>query len=84
MKKKSRRSPPRRTYQQFLQSAYWKDVRLQVLKRDGYRCQECGRRQRLQVHHLTYRHHGKEGRYLQDLVTLCKNCHRSHHVKKTG
>jgi 5-methylcytosine-specific restriction endonuclease McrA len=54
-------------------------VRAKVKKRDGYRCVKCGTRKRLEVHHLSYAHQGDELNHLEDLVTLCRSCHRKEH-----
>jgi hypothetical protein len=53
----------------------WLELRAQILKRDGYRCTECGTKQdTLEVHHKTARNHG--GSHTPDnLQTLCQMCH---------
>jgi hypothetical protein len=66
-------------YDEFLRSGYWADVRAKVLERDGHRCQGCGATKGLQVHHHTYAHHGDEARHLEDLVSVCRACHRRQH-----
>ncbi len=66
-------------YHKFLQSSYWQDVRFKVLDRDNNTCQYCGATTSLQVHHLTYEHHGEEMEYLEDLIALCKDCHKKEH-----
>ena len=51
----------------------------EALERDGWRCQVCGTKQNLQVHHLKFRSQcgGDEE---QNLITLCATCHaRIHH-----
>lgn len=69
-------------YKDFLKSAYWKGVRLIVLKRDKNTCTSCGNKKMLQVHHLTYVNHFKEHLNLQDLITLCVDCHKKvHNIK---
>lgn len=55
-------------------------LRYSVLKRDGWRCQSCGSRVGLEVHHITPRSqlgHDAE----ENLVTLCWHCHRQIHSK---
>lgn len=79
---KKRRTRKRNAYAVFLRSAYWKDVRKKVLQRDNYTCTTCGRHKRLQVHHLTYEHHEYEHLHLEDLTTLCNNCHQLVHKIK--
>ncbi len=72
-KKKQRRT----SYENYLRSTHWKDVRRQVLMRDKHRCVDCGSRGLLQVHHLTYDRLGNER--MTDLTTLCRSCHRRLH-----
>ena len=69
------------SYPIFLQSAYWKEIRAIILKRDNYTC-VCGNKQNLQVHHKTYKHHFQEHKFLKDLITLCKVCHEKEHLDK--
>lgn len=61
----------------YLRSANWAATRKAALKRDGYRCQDCGARRALQVHHRSYARLGKE--QAGDLVTLCRYCHERRH-----
>jgi len=70
---------PKSSYQIFLKSKYWAYVRRKVLIRDKKTCVSCGRKSPLQVHHLTYKHHGMEHRFLKDLITVCKACHDAIH-----
>jgi len=67
-----------KSYSSFLKSAYWSKVRLTVLKRDNYTC-ICGEKKYLQVHHKTYKNHFNEHKHLEDLITLCRNCHKKEH-----
>ena len=53
----------------------WKQKRMLRLKRDAYRCSNCGGTHGLEVHHKGYK--GLNGGDdLDDLVTLCGRCHR--------
>jgi 5-methylcytosine-specific restriction endonuclease McrA len=53
-------------------------LRREILKRDFWRCQFCGKAADLQVHHIESR--GLLGSDLeQNLVTLCSRCHESLH-----
>ena len=52
----------------------WKKTRSEVLKRDHYTCQNCGNKERLEVHHITPYRISKDNS-LNNLVTLCKSCH---------
>ncbi|MHB8412151.1 MAG: HNH endonuclease [Candidatus Acidiferrales bacterium] len=56
------------------------ELRKQVLERDGWRCQNCGSSENLQVHHIQSR--GRLGDdALENLITLCACCHRDVHLK---
>lgn len=58
------------------------EVRVRVLLRDSYTCQDCGQQGlpghaagRIQVHHIIpYRLCGSHAS--ENLITLCKKCHR--------
>src|SRR5438128_11545904 len=56
-------------------AAEWKAIRVQVLARAGWRCQACGVRRRLDVHHVVKRSHGGSDFDLDQLVALCRWCH---------
>ena len=66
----------------YLKSAEWKEIRQLVLKRDGFKCIECGSKIKLHVHHETYEHYKNEINYLEDLNTICEKCHSKIHNKK--
>jgi 5-methylcytosine-specific restriction endonuclease McrA len=60
----------------------YEDVRQQVLRRDGWRCQSCGTMSNLEVHHKQLRSHS--GSDIEDnLITLCDYCHKSVHCSKS-
>jgi 5-methylcytosine-specific restriction endonuclease McrA len=49
-----------------------------VLERDGWRCQDCGRRDRLQIHHILHR--SQSGMDCEEnLIVFCSDCHRHVH-----
>ena len=60
----------------------WEDIRRRVLNRDGDSCQVCGAtgsQQPLHVHHIQpFRSFASRetANQLQNLITLCPNCHR--------
>lgn len=66
-------------YQVYLQSDHWKKLRSKKIERDGYRCQECGSQNKLEVHHLQYKNIYDVA--LDDLRVLCHLCHMLHHSK---
>jgi 5-methylcytosine-specific restriction endonuclease McrA len=54
---------------------------MQVLRRDGWRCQRCGVLKGLQVHHITPRSRlGDDSE--TNLITLCVDCHQEIHMMK--
>jgi 5-methylcytosine-specific restriction endonuclease McrA len=54
----------------------WAALRLEALRRDGFRCVECGGRSRLQVDHVQpVRTHPELAWSLGNLQTLCGRCH---------
>ena len=57
----------------------YKQLCQQVLRRDRWRCQQCGSRTNLQVHHIRLRsHEGDDAE--KNLITLCSQCHRVVHT----
>jgi len=65
-------------YQSFLGSDHWRELReAKILDSDG-KCEKCGRRSQLHVHHKTYERRGRER--LDDLQVLCENCHYGVHT----
>ncbi|MCU1285406.1 MAG: endonuclease [Acidobacteriales bacterium] len=56
-------------------------LRLKILDRDNWRCQFCGARSNLQIHHVLFRSHG--GPDSEDnLITACATCHHQVHLGK--
>jgi 5-methylcytosine-specific restriction endonuclease McrA len=72
------------TYQQYMASQEWREIRRYVLKRDHYRCRECHGKARkddpLTVHH---KHGWVDGRIdnLKDLETVHRSCHDNIHYR---
>ncbi len=59
----------------------YETVRLEVLRRDGWRCQLCGAMANLEVHHQQFRSqagHDSE----ENLITLCVSCHAEMHSQR--
>jgi 5-methylcytosine-specific restriction endonuclease McrA len=56
----------------------YENLRQEVLRRDGWRCQACGAMSNLQVHHQDFRSHsGPDSE--ENLITLCNACHSGVH-----
>lgn len=57
-------------------SQRWKAVRLEVLRRDGWKCVKCGANGRLEVDHIKpVRTNPELGFEKSNLQTLCGPCH---------
>ena len=57
-----------------LDAASYELLRQEILRRDGWRCQFCGARSNLQVHHQQFRSHAGAD-VESNLITLCADCH---------
>ena len=61
----------------------YENLRQQVLRRDGWRCQSCGAMTNLEVHHQEFRSQsGADSE--QNLITLCSACHTAIHRPHTN
>lgn len=70
------------TYDEFLQTLYWKAIAAFKRKQMGYKCEICGSSKKLNVHHRTYLIHGIEhysGIIEKDMMLVCEQCHRKIH-----
>jgi hypothetical protein len=59
-------------------SAHWKARRQQRLTVDGFKCCDCKATENLEVHHWRYDLFEER---LQDLMTLCHDCHQRLHAR---
>ena len=64
-------------YHRYLASDHWKAKADEAKGRAGNKCERCGSRKWLEVHHKTYKKVYRERP--QDLEVLCSRCHRNHH-----
>lgn len=53
----------------------WDKLRLQILDRDSWRCQSCGKAGRLEVDHIIPLEHGGAAWSPDNLQALCVRCH---------
>jgi len=77
------RAPLLKTNRARLGRENYTKLRLEILQRDGWRCQLCGSMQDLHVHHITYRSHSGTDADL-NLITLCAVCHGQVHTKRAS
>ena len=75
-------SPIRPKFQRLrLDPMSYDTLRLQVLRRDGWRCQLCGVMANLEVHHQKYRSRAGDDSE-ENLITLCVSCHVEVHSQR--
>lgn len=60
-------------YLNYLKSDIWRKRRFAKLEQADNKCQYCGEKDSLQVHHLSYEHLGDEA--TNELLVLCTSCH---------
>lgn len=69
------------TYEDLLNSPQWKVRRREIIKRDGFKCQHCGTKFKLQIHHKYYENGNAPWEYPNGaLITLCECCHWKFHA----
>ena len=71
---------PREDYLEYIKGDKFKELKIERLKLDEYRCQMCSTNVDISTshcHHITYIRLGKES--LSDVSTLCKECHKKLH-----
>ncbi|MCV3216612.1 replicative DNA helicase [Plectonema radiosum NIES-515] len=66
-------------YHEYINSQEWQEVRKLALQRSGDKCQICGSKNSLDVHHNSYDNLGNERENLEDLVVLCSEHHQLYH-----
>ncbi|NEU73911.1 HNH endonuclease [Hassallia byssoidea VB512170] len=66
-------------YHEYINSQEWQEVRKLALQRSGSKCQICGSKNSLDVHHNSYDNLGNERENLEDLVVLCSEHHQLYH-----
>jgi 5-methylcytosine-specific restriction endonuclease McrA len=71
--------PPKRAPLR-LEPDQYDDLRNQVLRRDGWRCQSCGTMSNLEVHHQRFRSRSGDD-CEENLITLCTACHTGLHQR---
>lgn len=69
-------------YTEYLKSEAWNERRQARLQKAKYRCERCGERDKLDVHHRTYEHLFNEP--LNDLIALCQSCHWAADEERRG
>jgi hypothetical protein len=57
------------------------NLRIATLMRDGYQCTQCKEKKSLDAHHIIWREDGGKDT-IENLITLCKQCHKKVHKGK--
>lgn len=66
-----------------LKTEEWKIKRNLILKRDQFKCKNCGSSENLHIHHKVYEKGLKAWEAKnENLITLCSECHAKEHDKK--
>ena len=66
-------------YRRYLKSNHWKDLKKAAISYYGARCNFCGSRNNIEIHHLRY----ASNLYLiklRDVIPLCNKCHSASHT----
>lgn len=70
-------------YRRQLRDRRWYQRRMEIMRRDDFRCRRCGATGRLNVHHRWYVYGRQPWQYPDRcLVTLCEKCHRHVHLMR--
>lgn len=64
-------------HQEYLKSERWRKLRLEILKRDNFTCQDCKEKAK-DVHHIDYNYLGTD-KEIDFCVSLCRECHKNRH-----
>jgi hypothetical protein len=59
-------------YSEYLRTRHWQDVRKRALVWAKWKCQACGKKKPLEVHHNTYAYWNEQR---EDVIALCRECH---------
>ena len=71
-------------YRSYLKSSEWAKIKIYLFESRGKKCERCGSKKRIQVHHKTYERIFNEDP--SDLELLCELCHEKEHgiTRKNG
>ena len=65
------------SYDEFLKSEWWVMKREAIFEAKGKKCEICGSKYGIEIHHKTYEHLGNEP--LKDIMVVCHACHLKLH-----
>lgn len=64
-------------YKRYLLSNEWAQLKIDLFSIRGKKCEKCGSKKQICVHHKNYKHIFQEE--YSDLIILCKCCHEKEH-----
>jgi hypothetical protein len=64
-------------YKEYLNGDHWKGVAKKKRKSSDNRCEKCGAKGKISVHHKNYKNLHHES--MKDLLSLCDSCHKKIH-----
>lgn len=67
-----------KSYKDFLNSAFWKNLKLKFFKTHARRCFICGEKNNIQIHHIRYTRMFMKAS-VSELLCLCDACHEAIH-----
>lgn len=65
------------SYKDYLKTEHWKLTKKSFLVTVKHNCMKCGIKEKLEVHHITYKDLGNEKN--NQLSLLCRSCHQNTH-----
>ena len=68
----------RKEYQEFLKSDFWISLSDCKKAKVDCKCEKCGKSEFLECHHIIYRSSWYDTK-LEDLIILCRECHKKEH-----
>lgn len=77
LESKAKPNKRRQEYNEYLNSAKWKEFRELAFSHYGKRCYLCNSIKDIHLHHRTYINLFNES--LNDVTPLCEKCHKKHH-----
>jgi len=67
----------KKEYEAYLKSDKWAQIKLDIIQIRGEKCERCGEKEELHLHHLTYKRLFAE--MPEDLELICRDCHKAEH-----
>ncbi len=75
--KKKTKTLRQKKYHKYLLSDEWAQIKIDLFEVRGRKCERCGSKSNIQVHHLTYKNIFNEEP--EDLEVVCRKCHKLEH-----